>query len=81
MERKKITGEELLKRYAAGERNFPLISLYDEKSVLEGADLRGINMMGGYFDGGSLCGTNLSDSCLIGFDFNCMGIDGANFRC
>lgn len=74
-----ITGEELLKRYAEGERNFPLISLYDEKCVLRGADLRGINMVGGYFAGGSLWNTNLSDSCLIGFDFNCMGFDGANF--
>ncbi len=73
-----ITGEELLRRYEKGERDFPLISLYDEKCVLEGANLQGINMMGGYFAAGSFDQTNLSEACLIGFDFQCKGLDKAN---
>ncbi len=41
----KITGEELLRRYSAGERNFPLIEIYDRNVVLEGANLKGINTL------------------------------------
>ena len=59
-----ITGEELRRRYEKGERDFPLISLYDEKCILEGANLSGINMVGGCFLGGSFYKTNFSEACL-----------------
>ncbi|MEM9922793.1 MAG: pentapeptide repeat-containing protein [Cyanobacteria bacterium P01_D01_bin.50] len=74
-----ITGEELLRRYKKGERDFPLINLYDEKCILQEADLKGINMVAGYFLGGSFYKTNLSEACLIGFDSNCLGLEEANF--
>ncbi len=69
----------MLRRYEKGERDFPLITLCDENCILEGANLSGINMMGGYFAAGSLCKTNLSESCLIGFDFKGKGLEEANF--
>jgi uncharacterized protein YjbI with pentapeptide repeats len=73
-----ITGEELLKRYTAGERNFPLITLNDEKSVLEGADLRGINLMGAYLHHAPWSSINLSGACLMAADLAGVWMDGTD---
>ena len=61
----KITGEELLERYAAGERNFPFIYLKDGK--LDGVNLSGINLMAANLRNiGGLNSINLSKACLVG---------------
>jgi uncharacterized protein YjbI with pentapeptide repeats len=73
-----ITGEELLRRYAAGERNFPLITLNDDKSVLEGADLRGINLMGSDLRSAPWNNVNLSGACLLAADLGGVWMDGAD---
>ncbi len=75
---KEISGEELLRRYAAGERNFPLITLNDEKSVLEGVDLRGINLMGAYLHYAPWWNVNLSGACLLAADLAGVSMDGAD---
>jgi uncharacterized protein YjbI with pentapeptide repeats len=64
-----ITGEELLRRYAAGERNFPLIRIEDMECVLEGADLRGINLMGSHLHHAPWWSIDLSGACLLATDF------------
>ncbi|MEH2354604.1 pentapeptide repeat-containing protein [Nostoc sp.] len=74
----KITGEELLKRYTAGERNFPLITLNDEKSVLVGADLSGINLMGAYLHYALWWNVNLSGACLLAAELSGVSMDGAD---
>jgi uncharacterized protein YjbI with pentapeptide repeats len=62
--RETLTGEQLLERYASGERNF-ILSKVRDCSVLEGADLRGINLMGSCLQDGSWARCNLSYSCLM----------------
>ncbi len=74
----KITGEELLRRYAAGERNFPFIQIDDRNGVLIKADLRGINLVGGYLVNAGWWNANLSGACLVAADFSGAGIDGSD---
>lgn len=74
----KITGEELLRRYAAGERNFPFIEIDDWNGVLIGSDLRGINLIGADLGHAGWWNTNLSGACLVAVDFGGMRIDEAN---
>jgi hypothetical protein len=64
--REEITGEELLRRYGSGERDFPFIYLDHGNCVLEGADLSGINLMASNMEYGSFHKTNLSKARLIG---------------
>jgi uncharacterized protein YjbI with pentapeptide repeats len=73
-----ITGEELLKRYAAGERNFPLIRLEDMECILEGADLRGINLMGSDLRSAAWNNVNLSGACLLAADLAGVWMDGTD---
>ncbi|MEH1998876.1 MAG: pentapeptide repeat-containing protein [Nostoc sp.] len=45
VKRQRITVEELLSRYAAGERDFTCIAIYESrKGLLRGVDLSGINL-------------------------------------
>jgi uncharacterized protein YjbI with pentapeptide repeats len=47
VKRQRITVEELLSRYAAGERDFIKVSIYDSrKGLLRSVDLSGINLEG-----------------------------------
>lgn len=62
-----MTAEELLRRYAADERNFSGIKLYAEEyaMLLNGRDLRGVNLCGSTLDG-DWSGVNLSNARLRG---------------
>ncbi|MEH1932299.1 MAG: pentapeptide repeat-containing protein [Nostoc sp.] len=53
MERERVTLEEFLRRYAAGERDFQQI-------LLEYADLSGVELQGINLDGAQFCYVNLS---------------------
>ncbi|MEH2380364.1 MAG: pentapeptide repeat-containing protein [Nostoc sp.] len=53
MERERVTVEEFLRRYAAGERDFQQI-------LLEYADLSGVELQGINLDGAQFCYVNLS---------------------
>jgi Pentapeptide repeats (8 copies) len=68
-----ITVEELLDRYAAGERNFIDIRL-PEKS-----DLTGINLAGAILLGADLVGANFTDATLTECDFRHAIVYGTNF--
>ncbi|MEH2377101.1 pentapeptide repeat-containing protein [Nostoc sp.] len=47
VKRQSITVEELLSRYAAGERDFTYVAIYDwREDLLRGVDLSGINLEG-----------------------------------
>jgi uncharacterized protein YjbI with pentapeptide repeats len=65
-----ITVEELLDRYAAGERNFPGVTLIQPLRVgmieIQGVDLRGINLRGAFLEEVDLTGANLSGADLSG---------------
>ncbi|NJO99059.1 MAG: pentapeptide repeat-containing protein [Pleurocapsa sp. CRU_1_2] len=67
-----MTVDELLSRYAAGERNFSAIKFIRNvesrrgRVDLRGADLRGINLSGSDLLGASLSGANLSSANLSG---------------
>jgi uncharacterized protein YjbI with pentapeptide repeats len=69
----KITAEELLVRYKAGERNFAGIELIQSEGVpsdssidLEGAILRDINLRGAYLRQADLTGADLTGADLFG---------------
>ena len=69
----KITAEELLVRYKAGERNFAGIELIQSEGVpsdssidLEGAILRDINLRGAYLRQANLTGADLTGADLFG---------------
>jgi uncharacterized protein YjbI with pentapeptide repeats len=62
MEKERITAEDLLRRYAAGERDFPQIIL--EYADLSGADFQRINLQGARLSYVNLSGINLRDSTL-----------------
>lgn len=68
-----ITAEELLARYADGERNFAGIELIQSEGVpldssidLEGAILRDINLRGAYLRQADLCRADLTGADLFG---------------
>lgn len=62
-----MTAEELLQRYAAGERNFSGIRVSAEEydTIFDGRDLSGINLCGGTLSG-NWSGVNLSKARLRG---------------
>lgn len=78
MKRKEITVEELLQRYAAGERNFPFIQINDRKGIFDGSDLKGINLIGSSLTGATWFDTNLSGACLLAADLAGVGMNGVN---
>jgi uncharacterized protein YjbI with pentapeptide repeats len=74
-----MKAEELLERYAAGERNF--IGLYiDGSDELCGADLSNTNFRGAVFDELLLEKTNFSHANLRGVIFGLVGLRGANLQ-
>ncbi|PAX52335.1 low-complexity protein [Brunnivagina elsteri CCALA 953] len=70
MTRRDIEVEELLQRYAAGERNFANIRLYDIDDRLCGCNLSGINLSGSkisaYLADVDLSGADLSNNIIGG---------------
>lgn len=68
----------MLRRYAAGVRNFSFIQIDDRNGVLIEADLRGINLMAANLQYAPWWNTNLSGACLIAADLGGVRIDGAN---
>ncbi|MEH1943332.1 MAG: pentapeptide repeat-containing protein [Nostoc sp.] len=62
MERKRVTVEEFLRRYAAGERDFQQILL--EYADLSGAELKGISLRGAQFSYVNLSSIKLRDCDL-----------------
>lgn len=78
-----ISAEELLTRYAAGERDFPEVDLRDAN--LTDADLRGINLSGAWlqdsdFSGANLSGANLEWADLDGGEMIGTNFSGANLK-
>ncbi len=81
MELRKITRKELLKRYAAGDRDFSGVDLSGMMIVnhfrfidlsgidLSGIDLSGSNLDGINFSGANLSGANLSRIGAVGFRY------------
>ena len=67
MEKKEITVKQLLKRYAAGERDFQLIIL--EYADLSGVELQSIDLRGAEFNYVNLSGINLRSCNLIAAQF------------
>ncbi len=57
-----MTAEELLERYAAGERDFSGANLYGAE--LTGANLTGANLTGANLNGANLTDANLTDANL-----------------
>ncbi len=80
----KITAEELLARYAAGERNFAGIDLGGSHSkhirpILSNADLRGIDLSGANLEMIDFCLSDLSDARLFGACLSYSSLVRANF--
>jgi uncharacterized protein YjbI with pentapeptide repeats len=81
----KITAEELLARYVAGERNFAGVDLGGSSSRREfrpnlgNADLRGINLSGANLEMVSLCLSDLSGARLFGACLSNSYLIRANF--
>lgn len=69
----KMTAEELLRRYAAGERSFHRVSL-------EGGNLSGIDLRGIYFQDSGLGTVDLSGANLAGAVFVDTGMDEVNLE-
>ena len=72
-ERIKITAEELLDRYAAGERNFAGIKIKRRRRTridLTRVNLSGIDLSGAYFSGTNFSGANLSSANFSGADLS-----------
>lgn len=88
VKRQRITVEELLRRYAAGERDFTNIAIRDSREgLLRGVDLSGINLEGSAlsFDlsGAILRKTNLRNTvwycgCWENVDFSGSDMTGIN---
>lgn len=68
--------QELLRRYAAGERRFEGIVLY--RADLRGVDLPNIIMPTAHFANANLSGVNLQESCLKRVNFRGANLSGAN---
>ncbi|MGD1911888.1 MAG: pentapeptide repeat-containing protein [Rivularia sp. (in: cyanobacteria)] len=82
-----ITAEELLERYADGERNFAGIELIQSDGVpldnvinLEGAVLKGINLRGAYLRQADLRRADLTGSDLFGVSLELAELDYAIVR-
>jgi len=83
-----MTAEELLERYAAGERDFSKVKLSGIGELLEGVCLKDINLSDSRIDNLSFIGTNLSRANLkntilwqtnfIGADLSGANLNGAN---
>ncbi|WP_377475683.1 MAG: pentapeptide repeat-containing protein [Microcoleus anatoxicus] len=71
-----IKTQELLRRYAAGERRFEGIVLY--RADLRGVDLHNIIMPNAHFADANLSGANLQESCLTRVNFRGANLSGAN---
>jgi len=71
-----MTSEELLKRYANGERDFACADL--SGADLYGADLNGANLNGADLNGANLNGADLSDANLSGATLNGANLSDAN---
>ena len=67
MDKERITREELLRRYAAGERNFQHIIL--EYADLSGVELQNIDLIGAHFTYVNLSGINLNQCKLRSAQF------------
>lgn len=83
----KITAEELLARYADGERNFAGIELIQSEGVpqdcmidLEGAILRDINLRGAYLRQAYLRGADLTGADLFGVSLESAWLNDAIIR-
>ena len=74
-----MTAEELLERYAAGERNFSGLSI-DASDELCGANLSYTDFGGAYFDQLLLENTNLKRSNLRGAVFSLVSLSLANLE-
>ena len=79
-----ITAEELLERYAAGERNFAGVDLGGSYSksirpILSSADLRGINLSGANLEMVDFCLSDLSGARLFGACLSYSYLVKANF--
>ncbi|WP_392535147.1 pentapeptide repeat-containing protein [Nostoc sp. C117] len=75
-ERKFIDRRKLLKRYAAGERDFAGLRI--SSSGLDGEDLREIDFSGADLIGVDLSGSNLSHAILRGAKMLCVNLTNAN---
>ncbi|NJL51973.1 MAG: pentapeptide repeat-containing protein [Hydrococcus sp. SU_1_0] len=78
-----MTAEELIIRYAAGERNFAGITLstYDiEKGDFRGISLQGINLRGADLSEAPLHGVDLTDADLTGVILESASLEGAILR-
>src|SRR5919199_1164249 len=71
-----MTVEELLKKYAAGERNFAGINLTEAN--LSGVNLSGANLKGANLSVANLSGANLSKTNLTGAKLNIARLSGAH---
>ncbi|NJP09909.1 MAG: hypothetical protein HC866_10845 [Leptolyngbyaceae cyanobacterium RU_5_1] len=71
-----MKAEEILKRYATGERNFPAANLIE--ASLSGVNLSKANLSGADLSVANLCGSNLSDTNLSHAKLNVARLSGAN---
>ncbi len=69
--------DEILKRYAAGEREFLNADICD--SELEGVDLSGINLSGANLSRANLSGVHFSSADLTGAVLRLANLTNANF--
>jgi uncharacterized protein YjbI with pentapeptide repeats len=74
--RKLITSRKLLKRYAAGERDFAGMRI--SSSMLDGEDLQEIDLNDADLIGVNLTNTNLSGADLSGAKMLCVNLTNAN---
>lgn len=79
--------DELLRRYAAGERNFSGVVLRDadlsganlERVIFDGADLSNTNLVDANLDSADLSNADLTNANLSGANLYCSKMYGANF--
>lgn len=79
----KMTAEELLKRYQAGERDFRGVNLSEEIllwSNLSGANFRGANLRGTNFNWANLSGVDLTAADLSEADLAWANLSKADLR-
>lgn len=79
----KMSADELLKRYAAGERDFRGVNLSDEILIwadLSGANLRGANLRGANLNWANLSGVDLRAADLSEADLAWANLNNADLR-